>query len=246
MKEWIYGRNPVYEVLRAGRRHFFRLRLMQGVSEKDRLGEIIELCRSKKIRIEYTPKHKLDEIASHHQGVLLEASGYRYSELDDMMFLAEERNEAPFILGLDTLKDPQNLGVLLRTAEAVGVHGVVLPLRQTASVTPAVVNSSSGACEHLRIVQANLAQALNELKNNNLWVMGLDNSLQAELPNKLDLRGPIALVVGSEGSGMRRLVHQSCDLIMRLPMRGQVESLNAAAAGSIALYLIWEARGFSE
>jgi 23S rRNA (guanosine2251-2'-O)-methyltransferase len=123
---------------------------------------------------------------------------------------------------------------------------VVLPLRQTASVTPAVVNSSSGACEHLRIVQANLAQALNELKNNNLWVMGLDNSLQAELPNKLDLRGPIALVVGSEGSGMRRLVRQSCDLIMRLPMRGQVESLNAAAAGSIALYLIWEARGFSE
>lgn len=246
MKEWLYGRNPIFEALSAGRRHFFRLQLVQGVAEKDRLGEIVELCRDKKIWVEYVAKQKLDEVTLHHQSVLLEASGFRYAQLRQMLDLASQRGQAPFLLVLDTLQDPQNLGTLLRTAEAVGVHGVLMPLRQTATITPAVVNSSSGACEHLLVGQANLAQAIDELKQKDVWVVGLDSSPQARTPDQVNLQGAISLVVGSEGSGMRRLVRQSCDMLLRLPMCGKVESLNAAAAGSVGLYLVWGARGYQK
>ena len=143
---------------------------------------------------------------------------------------------------LDTLQDPQNLGTLLRTAEVVGVHGVVLPHRRTATITPAVVNASSGASEHLLIAQANLAQTIDQLKAADVWVIGLDAGAEAQPPERVRLDGAIALVVGSEGEGMRRLVRESCDLLLRLPMRGQVASLNAAVAGSIALFLAARAR----
>jgi 23S rRNA (guanosine2251-2'-O)-methyltransferase len=136
------------------------------------------------------------------------------------------------------------LGTLLRTAEIVGVHGVLLPLRHTVTVTPAVVHASSGASEHLLIAQSNLSQALETLKREDVWVVGLEGSSQALLPDQVRLDGPLALVVGSEGEGMRSLVRASCDLLMRLPMRGQIESLNAAVAGSVALYLAWQARGW--
>jgi 23S rRNA (guanosine2251-2'-O)-methyltransferase len=162
------------------------------------------------------------------------------------MDLAEDRGEPAFILILDTLKDPQNLGTLLRTAEAVGVHGVLLPFRRTASVTPAVVNASSGASEHLLVVQANLAQAINAIKDSGIWVVGLEASPEAAYPGSVRLDGPLALAVGSESQGMRHLVKQSCDFLLKLPMRGQVDSLNAAVAGSVALYLVWQARGFPE
>ena len=135
------------------------------------------------------------------------------------------------------------MGTLLRTAEAVGVHGVVMPLRRTATVTPAVVAASSGASEHLLIAQANLAQALDILIENNLWAIGLDGGPDSQPLEKVDLKGPLALVVGNEGQGMRRLVRDKCDLLLRLPMRGQIESLNAAVAGSVALYLALKARG---
>jgi 23S rRNA (guanosine2251-2'-O)-methyltransferase len=143
---------------------------------------------------------------------------------------------------LDTLQDPQNLATLLRTAEGVGVHGVLLPLRRAAMVTPAVVSASSGASEHLLIAQMNLAQAIASLKEDSLWVVGLDQGPEALAPPQIRLDGAIALVVGNEGSGMRALVRSNCDFLMRLPMRGQIESLNAAVAGSIALYLVWQAR----
>jgi 23S rRNA (guanosine2251-2'-O)-methyltransferase len=143
---------------------------------------------------------------------------------------------------LDTLQDPQNLGTLLRTAEAVGVHGVILPKARTALVTPAVVNASSGASEHLLITQSNLSQAMAVLKEAGVWIVGLDGSPDASEPDQIRLDGPLGLVVGSEGEGMRRLVRNSCDLLLRLPMRGCIESLNAAVAGSIALYLTLQAR----
>ena len=149
------------------------------------------------------------------------------------------------MLILDVLQDPQNLGTLLRTAEAVGVHGVLLPFRHTATVTPAVVNSSSGATEHLLIVQVNLAQAIQQLKEENIWVIGLDAGPEAQPLNQVSLDGPLALVIGGEGSGMRTLVRKSCDGLMRLPMRGKVESLNAAVAGSVALYFAWQQRGIN-
>jgi 23S rRNA (guanosine2251-2'-O)-methyltransferase len=245
VKEILVGRNPVYETLRARRRQGFRLLLAEGAQEKGRLDEILKLCAARKIPIERIPRQRLDNLDAHNQGVALEASAYPYVALADLLRLAQQRNEPPFLLVLDTLQDPQNLGTLLRTAEAVGVHGALLPLRHTVTVTPAVVHASSGASEHLLITQVNLAQAIEALKKAGVWVIGLEGSEQAQEVGKLRLDGPLALVVGSEAEGMRPLVRGSCDALLRLPMRGQVESLNASVAGSIALYLAWQARKFS-
>jgi 23S rRNA (guanosine2251-2'-O)-methyltransferase len=246
MKEWLYGRNPVYEVLRAGRRQAFRLQVAQGAQEKGRLAEILSLSAARKLPVERLPRQRLEALGTDTQGVALEAGEYPYSALADMLERAEQAAEDPLILILDTLQDPQNLGTLLRTAEAVGVHGVLLPFRRTATITPAVVSASSGASEHLLIAQANLAQSIELLKEAGIWVVGLEGSPRAQTPDQVRLEGPLALVVGSEGEGMRPLVAKSCDLLLRLPMRGRIESLNAAVAGSIALYLAWSARGFPE
>ena len=242
MKEYIYSRNAVYETLRARRRQVFQLLIAEGVKEKGRLNEIISLARKHKVWLQRVPRPKLDSIHRQHQGVALQVSGYPYQGLTDILALATEHGEAPFVLLLDTLQDPQNLGTLLRTAEAVGVHGVVIPKARTAVVTPAVVNASSGASEHLLIAQSNLAQAITTLKNEGVWIIGLEGSPEASIPSQIRLDGPLGLVVGSEGQGMRQLVRKSCDLLLQLPMRGKIESLNAAVAGSIALYLALEAR----
>ena len=244
MREWVYGRNPVYETLRAKRRQPFLLRLAHGVQEKGRLGDIVRLCEARKVPVEHVPRSQLDSLVPNHQGAALEVSGYRYAHLADILERAEQRGEPPFTLVLDTLQDPQNLGTLLRTAEISGVHGVLLPHRRTATVTPAVVNASSGASEHLLIARVNLAQAIERLKEQDVWVYGLEDSSEAKLPNQLDLDGPLALVVGNEAEGIRPLVRSSCDLFLRLPMGGQIDSYNAAVAGSIALFLVWQTRGF--
>jgi len=243
MREWIYGRNPVYEVLRAGRRHCFQLWVAQGAQEKGRLEEIIRICRGNSLPVNFVPRKKLEKFGQPHQGVALEASGYSYSSLVDMFERVERDTSPSFFLLLDTLQDPQNLGSLLRTAEAVGVHGVLLPLKRTVNVTPAVVAASSGASEHLLVTQANLAQAIGTLKHNDVWVVGLDGGQDSQSVNEVNLDGPIAIVVGSEGKGMRRLVRQSCDVLLHFPMVGEIESLNAAVAGSVALYLVLQARG---
>jgi len=243
MREWIGGRNPVYEVLRAARRQPFRLLIAQGAQENERLGEILVWCTSRNLPVEQVPRHRLDAILSGHQGMALEVSAYPYSTLQDILELSTRRGEAPFILILDTLQDPQNLGALLRTAEAVGIHGVLLPLRRAARVTPAVVNVSSGATEHLLIARVNLAQAIQALKTAGVWVIGLESRPQPRT-GQIRLDGALALVVGNEASGMRSLVRTSCDAFLRLPMRGRVASLNAAVAGSVALYQVWQARQF--
>jgi 23S rRNA (guanosine2251-2'-O)-methyltransferase len=242
MHEWIGGRQPVFEILRAGRRQCFRVLIAEGVQEKGRVVDILKLCREKWLSVESQPRQQLDSRVENNQGVVLETGDYPYVDIQDMLLLAEQRNEPPFVLILDTLKDPQNLGSLLRTAEAVGVHGVLLPLRHTVTITPAVVHASSGASEHLLIGQTNLAQTIAVLKEMDIWVIGLENLPEATAPQQINLGGSIALVVGSEGEGMRPLVRQSCDVLMALPMIGKVESLNAAVAGSIALYLIFQSR----
>jgi 23S rRNA (guanosine2251-2'-O)-methyltransferase len=244
MREWISGRNPVYETLRAGRRQVFRLHIAQGVQEKGRLDDILNLSAQRKIPIERLPRQQLDSRHPGNQGVALEASYYPYSDLTEMLARAEQHHEQPLILILDALQDPQNLGTLMRTAEAVGVHGVLLPLRHTATVTPAVVHASSGASEHLLVAQTNLAQAIDALKGESIWVVGLEGSRGSQPSPQVRLDGPLALVVGSEGEGMRPLVRASCDGFLSLPMRGRIDSLNAAVAGSVALYLAWQARGF--
>lgn len=245
MREWIYGRNPVHETLRAARRNFFQLNVAQGNDGQGALKEILSLCQSKKISVRTMNKEWFESLrVSDHQGIALEVSAYPYQSIADILGLAKQRNEPPLVLILDTLQDPQNLGGLLRTAEAVGVHGVVLPLRRTVTVTPAVVNRSSGASEHLLISQANLAQTITQLKDDGLWVIGLEHSAEAVRLDQARLDGPLAVIVGSEGSGMRQLVRNSCDLLVQLPMRGHVSSLNASIAGSVVLYKIWERRGF--
>ncbi len=242
MKEWIIGRNPVYEVLQARRRHVFSLRVAKGVQEKGRLTEIISQCRDWKIPVQQVPRPQLDSFGQNHQGVALEVSDYPYQTVHDIFDIAEKRQEPPFLLILDALQDPQNLGTLLRTAEIVGVHGVFLPYRKTATINPTVVSASSGATEHLYVAQVNLARTIDTLKEKGVWVVGLEGSSDARPPSQIRLDGPLALVVGSEGQGMRQLVRKSCDLLMKLPMRGQIESLNAAVAGSVALYLALQAR----
>lgn len=242
MKEFLYSRNAVYETLRAGRRQAFTLLLAEGLQPSDKLAQIVKLAQQRKCKIEKAPRARLDKIHPNHQGVALEVSGYPYADLADLFEQAEQRAEPLFILLLDTLNDPQNFGTLLRTAEAVGVHGVVIPLARTVEVTPAVVNASSGASEHLWVAQANLHQAILELKNTGAWVVGLDGGEGATDANQVWLDGALGLVVGSEGEGMRPLTRKSCDVLMKLPMRGHIESLNAAVAGSVALYLAYLAR----
>ncbi len=174
---------------------------------------------------------------------MAEVSAYPYSDEVDILDHAKKQNEQPFILLLDTLNDPQNFGTLIRTAEAVGVHGIVIPLAHTVEVTPSVVNASSGASEHMRIARSNLAQVIDVLKAENVWVVGLDqNGETIGEKTKRHLAGSTAVVVGSEGEGIRQLTRAKCDIILQLPMRGQIESLNAAVAGSVALYLAYLAR----
>jgi 23S rRNA (guanosine2251-2'-O)-methyltransferase len=163
-------------------------------------------------------------------------------EVVDILDHASQKSEPPFVLILDSLQDPQNFGTLLRTAEAVGVHGIVIPLARTVEVTPAVVNASSGASEHMLIAQSNLSQAIDSLKDADVWVVGLDqNGVKMELGSR-HLRGALGLVVGSEGEGLHDLTRKKCDILLKLPMRGEIESLNAAVAGSVALYLAYLAR----
>ncbi len=163
-----------------------------------------------------------------------------------MLSLAEKQGEKPFLLLLDLLHGPQNIGSLLRTAEICGVHGVILQDRRAPDITPAVVQYSAGATEHLLIAQVtNLVQTIKQLQNAGVWIVGMDLGNEAHPLGQVDLDMPTGIVVGHEGSGMRRLVRDNCDILLKLPMRGHVESLNAAAAGSILLYSAWQARGFA-
>ena len=241
-KEWVTGRNPVFESLSARRRHFFELQITQGVEIKGRIKDILVLAEKMNIPVHTVDRKRLDSIAENHQGVALQASAYPYSDLPSILLYAKSLNEPGFFLILDTLQDPQNLGTLLRTAEVVGVQGVFIPMHRAVAVTPAVVHASSGASEYIRIAQVNLVQTITALKEHNIWVMGLEGDLSAQPIESVDLSGPLALVVGSEGYGLRDLVRRSCDVMLRLPMRGQIESLNASVAGSIALYLAYQTR----
>ncbi len=242
MKEWITGRNPVYEALRAKRRQAFRLLVAKGIKPEGQLPQILQIAQARRLPIEEVPRAQLDALANHHQGVALEASSYPYAALEDLLVNSQRQPEPPFFLLLDALQDPQNLGSLLRTAEAMGVHGVVIPSRQAAQITPTVVHASSGASEHLLIAQYNLAQAIERMKQLDIWIYGLDQAPSSKTPVELRFDLGLALVVGNEGTGMRQLVRQSCDELLRLPMVGKIESLNAAVAGSIALYLVRQAR----
>lgn len=244
MRETLYGRNAVYESLRAGRRAFYRLLLADTVRATDIVDDILTLAERAGVPVERVPRRHLDWLGeANHQGVALEASEYPYVDLDDILAESIRRNEPPFLLLLDLLQDPQNVGTLLRTAEAVGVHGVVLQQRRAVGITPAVVHTSAGAVEHLLVAQVtNLPETVEHLKARGVWVFGLEATRGAKRYDQVDFTGPVALVVGSEGEGIRRLVSERCDGMVLLPMRGKITSLNAAVAGSVVLYEAWRQR----
>jgi 23S rRNA (guanosine2251-2'-O)-methyltransferase len=248
MPEFVYGHWPVMESLRANRRKIEKLLISDRAEEKGMVAEIMGVAKEKNIEINRVNKRILDDISNNanHQGTVLRSGEYPYVELDAIFQYAQERNEKPFILLLDLLQDPQNVGTLMRVSDAVGVHGIIMQDRRGVSVTPSVVAASSGAVEHLRVAQVtNLVAAMKKLKDNDVWLVGLDIGPNVPPLDKTDLNMPIGLVMGSEGEGMRRLVRDTCDLLVTLPMRGKVGSLNVATAGSVALYAAWQARGWA-
>ena len=247
MTDFLYGHWAVMESLRAGRRSFEQLLVAENTEEKGFTGEIMATAGERGVRIRRVPRRILDDLSNgaNHQGMVLRAGDYPYSSVDDMLALAKEREEKPFLLLLDLLKDPQNVGSLIRVSDAVGIHGIILQERRGVGVTSAVVNASSGAVEHLKVAQVtNLVQTMKELKEKDVWLVGLDIGPSVPTLDKTDLNIPIGLVLGSEGEGMRRLVRDTCDILVCLPMRGRVGSLNVATVGSVALYSAWQARGW--
>ena len=237
MPEYIWGRNPVLETLHSPRR-VKRLLIAEGQREAPALVNMLQEAAQRHIPVETVPRGRLDQLSQGavHQGCLAVVESRRYADLDEILAYAQTRHADPFLLILDAIQDVNNLGSLLRTAEAVGVHGVILPQHHAAEVNATVVKTSAGATEHLLIAQeTNLTRTIEALKKENIWVIGLAGETQT-LYDQADLTGPLALVVGNEGKGISRLVREHCDLLVRLPMHGQVNSLNAAVAGSIALY----------
>lgn len=244
-RERLFGRNVVHEVLRAGRRRLTAIEVAEGAEARGVLQRLLELAAHRHVPVRRVRRQDLDRESDSHQGVAATADAYPYVSLDEILEHASGCGEPPFLLVLDLIQNPQNLGTLLRSAEAVGVHGVLLAAHRAVGITPAVVSSSSGACEHLRLARGNLAQAMQALRKAGVWLVGLEAGADSRPLDQVDLRGPLGLVVGNEGEGMRRLVRQSCDVLAELPMRGQVDSLNAAVAGSLALYAAWAARGYA-
>ena len=210
--------------------------------KKGRIQDILKLARSRNISSEPVDRHELNRIGKNNQGIALEASEYSYSDLEMIFQKAEKASEPLLMLMLDQIQDPQNFGTLIRSAELFGVHGILIPPRRAVGITPAVVSASSGASEHLLVAQGNLAQAIDRVKEQNGWVIGLDMDVLSVPLGQVDWSGNTALVVGSEGSGLRRLVREKCDFITHIPMKGQLDSLNAAVAGSIALYAACQRR----
>lgn len=241
MSELLAGRHAALEALRAGRRHFYRLWL-EGDEKTDQrgiVGEIFALAQERTLPVRWLRGGVFDRLKEqnvNHQGVALEVGDYPYVDLNGLLAQVR-RGGAPLFLLLDHVQDPQNLGTLIRTAEVMGVTGIIIPERRAAGITPAVSNASAGAVEHLLVAQVtNLNRTIEELKAANIWVAGLDMGDDTQPLDKVDLTGALALVVGSEGSGLSRLTREKCDFLISLPMYGRVESLNAAVAGSIVIY----------
>jgi 23S rRNA (guanosine2251-2'-O)-methyltransferase len=248
MRETLFGRHAVLESLRAGRRSPHRLMLSEGTLQMPIVDDITALAREQRVRIVSVSRSDLAGIVGHeqHQGLALETSEYPYVDTREMLSLAVERGEPLLLLLLDLIQDVRNLGSLIRTAEAVGVHGIVIQKRRAAGITPATVNSSSGAAEHLLIAQVtNLPQEMAHLKEGGAWMVGLEDVQGAQSHTQSDLTVPLGLVVGSESDGLRRLVRERCDWMIRMPMRGSINSLNASIAGSIALYEVLRQRGWA-
>jgi 23S rRNA (guanosine2251-2'-O)-methyltransferase len=249
MSELTYGRHAVLETLRAARRRIYRLWIEgeeNAAAPTGIVAEIIKAAEAANVPVRAIKGGMFEKLAQQNanaQGVALEVGDYPYVEVDDILARAKQKGEPPFLLILDHLQDPQNLGTLIRTGEAMGIHGIIVPDRRAAGVTPAVSNSSAGAVERMLVAQVtNLNRTIEFLKSRDVWIAGLDSDPETPLIDNRMISGSLALVVGSEGSGLSRLTREKCDFLLRLEMVGEVESLNAAVAGSIVLYLARQTR----
>ncbi len=234
-EDLVAGRNAVMEVLK-GSRSVNRLLVANGSSEGS-MREIIALAKEKGINIQFYDRSKLDAMAPgiRHQGVLAQVPPVQYAELEDILQIARDRNEPPFIVLLDELEDPHNLGAILRTADAAGVHGVLIPTHRSCPLSATVAKTSAGAVEHVPVARiGNMVQTIKKLKKEGLWVAAAD--MDGTDYYDTDLTGSLLLVIGSEGQGVGRLIKEQCDFVVRIPMVGKINSLNASVAGSILMY----------
>ena len=234
--EILSGKNPVLEALRAGR-EMNKVWIAEGV-KKAGITEILELAKVAGVIVQFVPKNKVEQLTdgANHQGIAASVAAYRYAEIDELFELAASRNEDPFFLILDELEDPHNLGSILRTADATGVHGVIIPRRRAVGLTGVVAKTSTGAIEHIPVARVtNLAQTVEDLKKRGLWIAGTDAKGSSDY-RRMDAKLPLAIIIGSEGKGMSRLLKEKCDFLYHMPMVGQVTSLNASVAAAILMY----------
>ena len=238
--DWIWGRNAVVEAVRAGRA-IREIWVARG-SQPGFLAELRRLAEDRGIPLRVLDRARLDAVAERHQGVVARAAAFPYEDPEAILARAAERGEPPLLVIADGLQDPQNLGTLIRTLEAVGGHGVIVPRHRAVGITPGVIKASAGAVQFLTIARvANIPRAIDDLRARGVWVAGLDGAGPARLPD-LPATDALALVIGNESAGLSRLTRERCDLLVSLPMSGRVASLNAAVAGSIALYDVWRRR----
>ncbi len=234
--EYIVGRNPVLEILKSNRK--IKKMLVSKGELKGSINNIVKIAKEKNIFVEYVSKDKLDKISNEsvHQGVAVLVSFYEYSSIEQILERAKTLKEDPFVVILDEIEDPHNLGSIIRSAEGAGAHGIIIPKRRSAAVNQTVVKTSAGATEHILISRVtNITDTIIDLKNYGLWIFGADMSGNDYYFN-LDLKGPICVVIGNEGKGISRLVKENCDFLVKIPMLGDISSLNASNAASILLY----------
>lgn len=237
----VIGRHPAVEVLKS-ERDINKIFLQEGLSG-GKIKEIQKLAKRHKIQISFVPKSKLDQISDgqNHQGVIVAASPVSYATIDELFAVAEQKEEQPFFLILDGIEDPHNLGSIMRTADAIGVHGIILPKRRAVGLTGTVAKASTGAIEHVPVARVtNLVRTIEELKERGLWIFGTD--VEGKDYREWRVDSPIGLVIGNEGEGLSRLVKENVDEMLTIPMNGHVQSLNASVASSLLMYEVYRKR----
>lgn len=233
------GRNPIREALKN--HHDLEKLLVQKGELSGSAREIVQKAKEQKIQIQVVEKSRLDAIAPNHQGLIAFASAYQYSSLDDILNAAAEKGEDPFLILLDGITDPHNLGAIIRTAECTGAHGIIIPQHRSVGLTPSAVKSSAGAVEYVKVARvSNLARTIEYLQEKNIWLYAV--TMNGNDYRKTDFTGGVALVIGAEEDGISRLVAEKCDYAVSLPMKGKIESLNASVAAGIMMYRVLECR----
>ena len=237
----IEGRNPIIEALKNNRP--IKKIMVNKASKEGSIKKILAMAKENKVIIQEVDRHKLDQMSERHahEGVIAITSDYRYYDLDEILEIPRQKGEDPFFIILDGITDPHNLGSIIRTADAVGAHAVIIPKRRSVQITPIVAKASAGAVEYLPVCKVtNIVNTIKTLKENGLWIAAVD--MDGQTFYQQNLGGPLGLVVGSEGEGISRLVKQNCDFTVSMPMSGNVTSLNASVAGGILLYEVYRQR----